>query len=667
MDVLGPAPVGGTDQECYFLLVVDVNTRYTSVFFLQRKADVISVLIPWIRATRRQLRDRFRHDFPVLRVHSDRGGEFSSDLLAEFCRDKGSRRAFMLSASPQQNGIAERRIGLIMEVARTSMIHVAAPHFLRPFLVQYAAHQLSLWPCVSEPETSPTLRWTGKVGDALVFWVWGTLSLVRDTTASKLSPRTLCCVFLSFPTDAPLWQFYHLSSRRVFSSQDVTFDESVCYYSLHPHASHPVPLAPLFLGLAPSGVAQMDPPPLVEPLEISSDSSGPAKGGDPAADDTAAIRRAPRLETPPAETAGAEPGGAEIEGEGSGCVATGGAGSRGAETGGADSGGAANPCGGGAVDDPTRGSPGGGGYGHAGAGAASPEGAGGTTGGTRGAAGAGGTGAASPGGTGGATGAGGAGHTSPGSPAGAGGAAAADTGGADAARGAGVAGPGGPTGAGGAGGPAGGDRGAAGAGGTRGATSAGGTGATSPAGPRGAGGAIGSGGTGAAGAGGFCYCKRGGADPSEGRAVLQRFGFKFSSPQPTPLSTGHSLSVPPSDESVEPSGPYPELVGCLMYLMTCTRPDLAYPLSILARYVAPGDSPFVTGLHLQSWLWFVSWRSTHSHSVLGSSFEAEIYAGAMAAQELCLLTYLLTDLGERPRSPSILYVDNKAMLALCRE
>ncbi|CAI7784782.1 unnamed protein product [Closterium sp. NIES-53] len=70
--------------------------------------------------------------------------------------------------------------------------------------------------------------------------------------------------------------------------------------------------------------------------------------------------------------------------------------------------------------------------------------------------------------------------------------------------------------------------------------------------------------------------------------VLQRFGFQFSSPQPTPLSTGHSLSAPPSDESVEPSGPYPELVGCLMYLMTCTRPDLAYPLSLLARYVAPG-------------------------------------------------------------------------------
>ncbi|CAI7888495.1 unnamed protein product [Closterium sp. NIES-54] len=63
----------------------------------------------------------------------------------------------------------------------------------------------------------------------------------------------------------------------------------------------------------------------------------------------------------------------------------------------------------------------------------------------------------------------------------------------------------------------------------------------------------------------------------------------------------------------------------------------------------------------------VSWRSTRSSSVLGSSCEAEIYAGAMAAQELRWLTYLLTYLGEPPCSPPVLYVDNKAMLALCRE
>ncbi|CAI7825195.1 unnamed protein product, partial [Closterium sp. NIES-53] len=197
--------------------------------------------------------------------------------------------------------------------------------------------------------------------------------------------------------------------------------------------------------------------------------------------------------------------------------------------------------------------------------------------------------------------------------------------------------------------------------------------------------------------------------------VLQRFDFTYSLPQATPLSTRHSVSALPSDESVEPSGPYPELVGCLMYLMTCTRPDLAYPLSILARYVAPGRHrpehmaaakrvlrylcstsgmglvlggrrPVVLTGHVDaSWAddqatqrssqgytfslgsGSVSWRSTRLSSVLSSSCEAEIYAGAMAAQELRWLTYLLTDLGEQPCSPPVLYVDNKAMLALCRE
>ncbi|CAI7803448.1 unnamed protein product, partial [Closterium sp. NIES-54] len=52
----------------------------------------------------------------------------------------------------------------------------------------------------------------------------------------------------------------------------------------------------------------------------------------------------------------------------------------------------------------------------------------------------------------------------------------------------------------------------------------------------------------------------------------------------------------------------------------------------------------------------VSWWSTRSSSVFSSSCEAEIYAGAMGAQELRWLTYLLTDLGERPRSSSVLVV-----------
>ncbi|CAI7922855.1 unnamed protein product [Closterium sp. NIES-54] len=82
-------PTTGTDQERYFLLVVDDYMRYTAVFPLRSKMDFRGVLIPWIHATRRQLREQFRWDLPFLRLHSDKGSEFSSSLLAEFCRDEG--------------------------------------------------------------------------------------------------------------------------------------------------------------------------------------------------------------------------------------------------------------------------------------------------------------------------------------------------------------------------------------------------------------------------------------------------------------------------------------------------------------------------------------------------------------------------------------------------
>ncbi|CAI7917197.1 unnamed protein product [Closterium sp. NIES-54] len=1048
MDVRGPARVRGQAHERYFLLVVDDYSRYTSVFPLRSKADVTKVLIDWIRGACRQLSESFGLYLPVLRLHSDRGVEFSSDLLRAFCRAEGIRQTFMLPASPQQNGIAERRIGMVMDVARTSMIHAATPHFMWPFAVQYAAHQINLQPRVSLPETTPTLRWTGKVGDVSAFRVWGSRAFVCDTSADKLSSHAVPCVFLIFPLDAPGWQFYHPTSRRVLSSQDVTVDESVSYYRLFPYHT-----------------ASLPPPTTLPSTKYS---SGAARGAEPVGAGTGG-----------ADPERVEPGGAASWGAEPECAQSGG--SLGVPlrreplspqrlrewyarrcrraTGTAGAGAAGGAAGAGAAG------------GAAGAGAAGGAAGAGATGGAAGAGAAG--GAAGAGAAGGAAGAGAAGGAAG---AGAAGPAGARTGGTGAAGAGGAAGVG--TAGAGAGGDAGvvaGDPGGEGIG----AVSAvsGGTArprpyyvpllqqpssplpgpspysgptrglterrepeshpvspefcsespvhivrvgrrvtrsrpppvpgthsmplrpssapqrvplqsppasslpdvpdpesdslrAASPIVPRflatvvtdplfesiaasslsasasfcppfvGGECALGTdvledrqeefecfaaaipnlvsmllapegdpdapyiptprsyaeaiegpyssqwqaamdaemaswkstgtyvdevpppganivsgmwifrvkrppgsppvfkaryvargfsqlqgvdifqtfsptpkmttlrvllhvtaqhdyelhsldfstaflqgnlheeiwlrrppGFTGSFPAGTQWSLRRPvyglrqaphdlvfatadiealahvkselkkrhtctdlgeltsylGLRITRGRAqhtitltqshmvqqVLQRFGFTYSSPQSTPLPTGHSLSAPPLDESVEPSGLYPELVGCLMYLMTCTRLDLAYPLSLLARYVALGRHRKVqwdaakrvlrylcstsgmglvlggrarvvlTGNADASWVddlatqrssqgytfslcsGSVFWRYTRSSSVLSSSCEAEIYAGAMVAQELRWLTYLLADLGEAPRSPPFLYVDNKAMLALC--
>ncbi|CAI7778048.1 unnamed protein product, partial [Closterium sp. NIES-54] len=310
----------------YFLLVVDDYSRYTTVFPLRSKGDVPEVLIDWIRAARLQLRESFGSDFPVLRLHSNRGGEFSSTRLGAFCRAQGIRQTFTLPASPQQNGITERRIGMVMDVAlRSASAQPSAPGLLARDL--------------------PTLGWTGKVGDASAFRVWGSRAFVRDLSADKLSPRGVPCVFLGFPPDAPGWQFYHPTSRRVLSSQDVTFDESVPYYRLFPYRTAPLPPPPLFLapgpppvdflppqGPTPSGVSQVD---VVEPVEVGVD-SGAARGAEPVGAGSGGAESG-GAELGGAESWGAEPGGAEPGGAEPGGVESGGAEPGGADPGGAES------------------------------------------------------------------------------------------------------------------------------------------------------------------------------------------------------------------------------------------------------------------------------------------------------------------------------------------
>ncbi|CAI5469578.1 unnamed protein product [Closterium sp. Yama58-4] len=228
MDVRGTAPVKGQGRERYFLLVVDDYSRYTTVFPLHCKSDVPAVLIRWIRAVRLQLRERFRTDLPVLRLHSDRGGEFSSDW---------------------------------------PLAIVQIPPWTSSPLAPFPAFSLAL-------------------------------SLMRLAGSFTTPPRTVSSPLRTSP----------LTSRFPFTDSS-------------PTALLPPPPPPLFLapgpppvdplpppGPAPSGVSQVDPLPLAEPVEVTGD-SGAAGGGARGAESGGAEPE--RAEPGGAEPARAEPGGAE--------------------------------------------------------------------------------------------------------------------------------------------------------------------------------------------------------------------------------------------------------------------------------------------------------------------------------------------------------------------
>lgn len=94
-----------------------------------------------------------------------------------------------------------------------------------------------------------------------------------------------------------------------------------------------------------------------------------------------------------------------------------------------------------------------------------------------------------------------------------------------------------------------------------------------------------------------------------------------SKPVITPISQQYKLSVyqaPKTNEDKEymDSIPYANIVGSLMYAMVCTRPDIAYAVSIVSRFMSnPGNS------HWQALKWILRY-------IKGSLGRVLVYGGA---------------------------------------
>jgi hypothetical protein len=196
--------------------------------------------------------------------------------------------------------------------------------------------------------------------------------------------------------------------------------------------------------------------------------------------------------------------------------------------------------------------------------------------------------------------------------------------------------------------------------------------------------------------------------------LVARFGMQDCKPAATPLQVNHGLKLPStSEERVPGQERFPELLGGIMYLMVCTRPDISHAVSVLSRFIATerhGAEHWKAALRLLAYLkgtahyalelggktaileghadssWAddqvdrrssqgytfnlgsgaISWRATRSPAVALSTCEAELYAGTAAAQEAVWLTGLMRELGQCPQVPT-LWCDNQSTVAMTKD
>jgi hypothetical protein len=196
--------------------------------------------------------------------------------------------------------------------------------------------------------------------------------------------------------------------------------------------------------------------------------------------------------------------------------------------------------------------------------------------------------------------------------------------------------------------------------------------------------------------------------------LLTKFQIGNDRPVVTPMDPSVKLSsadspATPEDKEEMSQYPYATLIGTLMYLMTCTRPDIAYAVGFLCRFMSnPGKAHWLAATRVIRYLkgtptlgltygghdatqdlvgwtdsdWAgdldtyrstsgflltlaggaVSWTSRRQRTVARSTFEAEYVAASEGASEVQWLRTLLGEINIPPRAPSLMHIADETGL-----
>jgi transposase InsO family protein len=115
-DVCGPMPSSSISGYVYYVSFIDNYSRKTWVYFLKSKDEVFNKF----KEFKTLIENLYERKIKILR--SDNGGEYTSKEFVNFYKDVGIKRELTTPYNPRQNGVAERKNRMIMEVVKT-MIH----------------------------------------------------------------------------------------------------------------------------------------------------------------------------------------------------------------------------------------------------------------------------------------------------------------------------------------------------------------------------------------------------------------------------------------------------------------------------------------------------------------------------------------------------------------
>ena len=213
------SPIVSIDGYKYYLVIVDLYTRYTWLYPLKLKSQVHDTFIRF----KVLVENRFKHKIGTL--YSDNGGEFIA--LRQFLSTHCITHLTTPPHTPELNGISERKHRHVVETGLTLLGQALMPKTYWSYAFTTAVYLINRMITPVLGNVSPYQKLFGQPPNYHKLRVFGSecFPWLRPYTKHKLEPRSASCVFIGYSLTQSAYLCLHRESGRIYTSRHVVFNE----------------------------------------------------------------------------------------------------------------------------------------------------------------------------------------------------------------------------------------------------------------------------------------------------------------------------------------------------------------------------------------------------------------------------------------------------------
>jgi transposase InsO family protein len=222
MDLFGPIAYISIGGNKYGLVIVDVYSRFTWVFFLHDKSETQEMLKKFLKRAQNEF------DAKVNKIWSDNGSKLKNTQVEDYLSQEGIKHEFLAPYTSQQNGVAKRKNTAIIESTRTILDEYKTPDCFWAEAVNTAYHAINrLYLHRLLKKTSYKLLISNKP-NVSYFRVFGSKCyvLLKRSKSSKFAPKIYEGFILGYDSNSYAYHVFNNDSGCVKTICDVVFDET---------------------------------------------------------------------------------------------------------------------------------------------------------------------------------------------------------------------------------------------------------------------------------------------------------------------------------------------------------------------------------------------------------------------------------------------------------